>query len=617
MSTLTSLLDGNLAFATTWTLLHSLWQCGLIALLLWLWLRLNRNLSASSRYTASCLALVACSLASVGTFWQLYHSAVAAESLVASGVNLWYSNPLLEQLYRTLNRQTELILSLWTLGFLGQSVTYLRNILQVRYLRQSARPATNLWTNRTRHLAERLQIPRPVAIGQSAKVAGICTIGHWRPLILVPVGLLTRLPTEQVEALILHELAHVRRNDYLVNLLLGIVKLFFFFNPAVLWLGRQIDQEREEACDDIAVSHCGDPRTYAEGLAGSASLQRQLSMAMAAHRHGYRLLPRIQRLFINPTGRFNRSFEQMLAVLCALGVALAVNVSAAELRPPRQPEAPTPSQSITDAAPAQPSVSSQPAPPALPRQPSVPSAVDSLDPVTATAALDYQVAARPARVPAIQPAPRVQPLAQAIPLESASESAITRQPPTLAPVKVPEFNQLLLAEAVRLPRAHKAYLEAVEVQFADIWLSRFQGKTSTSYRQYVISDYGSELQESLRESLQNAGWQVVATPDPQSVRIKARLIDLYIFEPETPGIKDTIIAQAGQAGIQLAISSPEGDVFMAITDHRTTGDTSAGPALANRSNNLYYFKRLMNKWADAATLYLNEVSKLAAKQNNG
>src|SRR6185503_3583474 len=128
-------------------------------------------------------------------------------------------------------------------------------------------------------------------------------VGWVKPAVLLPAAALTGLSTVQLESLLAHELAHVRRHDYLVNLLQGLIETLLFYHPAVWWVSRQIRREREHCCDDIAVALCGDVKLYAGALAQLEELRgRVLEPALAAT--GGELLGRIRRLLQPaPSGR--------------------------------------------------------------------------------------------------------------------------------------------------------------------------------------------------------------------------------------------------------------------------------------------------------------------------
>src|SRR5438045_8014050 len=115
-------------------------------------------------------------------------------------------------------------------------------------------------------LARRLRVSRPIRVLQSAAVQVPAVIGWLRPVILLPASALTGLTPLQLDALLAHELAHVRRYDYLVNLIQSVIETLLFYHPAVWWVSQQVREEREHCCDGLAVAVCGDPHFYASAL---------------------------------------------------------------------------------------------------------------------------------------------------------------------------------------------------------------------------------------------------------------------------------------------------------------------------------------------------------------
>src|SRR5262249_23468874 len=136
-------------------------------------------------------------------------------------------------------------------------------ILAERLRRVGICPAPTIWQERLDALRRRLAWSKPVVLLESCLAETPAVVGFFRPVILIPLGLLTGLPQEQVEAILLHELAHIRRYDYAVNLLLAVVEGMLFYHPAVWWLGRVVRAERENCCDDEVVRATGDRAGYA------------------------------------------------------------------------------------------------------------------------------------------------------------------------------------------------------------------------------------------------------------------------------------------------------------------------------------------------------------------
>jgi uncharacterized protein (TIGR03435 family) len=157
------------------------------------------------------------------------------------------------------------------------------------------RPAPAEWRRTLRELGARIGVSRPVELLVSALVQVPTVVGWIRPVVLVPVGALAGLPPEHVEALLIHELAHIRRHDYLVNMLQSVAEALLFYHPAVWWVSGHIRAERELCCDDVAVSASGDVLTYARALAELESCRpAHFNAAVAAN--GGSLADRIARL---------------------------------------------------------------------------------------------------------------------------------------------------------------------------------------------------------------------------------------------------------------------------------------------------------------------------------
>ena len=133
-----------------------------------------------------------------------------------------------------------------------------------------------------RVIAERLRIRRAVAILESRAVVVPTLVGWVKPVVLLPAAALAGLSPEQLQAILAHELAHVRRHDYLVNLLQSMVETLLFYHPATWWVSAQVRAEREHCCDDLAVEVCGDRLVYVSALAELTTLAGHRGFALAA-----------------------------------------------------------------------------------------------------------------------------------------------------------------------------------------------------------------------------------------------------------------------------------------------------------------------------------------------
>ena len=198
--------------------------------------------------------------------------------------------------------------------------------------------APQLWQDTVTRLSKRLHIARPIRLLRSAIVEVPTVIGWLRPVVLLPASAMAGLSAQQLEAILAHELAHIRRHDYLVNLLQTLVETLLFYHPAVWWLSRRIRIEREHCCDDLAVSLCGDPYAYARALADLEELRSGPGRLVLAA-NGGSLLHRVRRLLGAPShaGRGPGWLAGGAAALLLAGIAagaVGTNVLRAERAAP-------------------------------------------------------------------------------------------------------------------------------------------------------------------------------------------------------------------------------------------------------------------------------------------
>jgi len=195
-----------------------------------------------------------------------------------------------------------------------------------RLKRRHVRPLGAEWERRLRRLQECLHIDRAVTLLQSSAVAAPVLIGWFRPVILFPVATLVGLPGEQLEAVLAHELARVKRRDYLVHVLQTGIEVALFYHPAVWWVSRQVSIEREHACDDLAASVCGDPVSYANALTELARLTWNGPRLALAATDGT-LFTRIRRLVSTPASDAQGNTAWLPGGLIAACAALLMAVT--------------------------------------------------------------------------------------------------------------------------------------------------------------------------------------------------------------------------------------------------------------------------------------------------
>lgn len=300
-------------------LLHSLWQGGLVALFTYMILRVCRDVRW--RYFWSCSALMLCLILPLYFVLNASFNMNLDAHFELGGTN-WFAMPESQSVSDMQPASMHIAPSLnsavlhaylpWLVSFwaLGVAAMCLRMALGLRWVRGQLRlsEAANTpdnaaqlmyWQTKLKTLAERATLPAYVLqhlrLGISTVLESPVTAGCWRPVVLLPSALLTGMPPELIEALLAHEVAHIKRMDYLVNLLQSAIEIVLFYHPAVWWLSKQIRSEREQIADDLAAGLLGEPRRLALALSELERFQFTTpQLAQAAH--GGNLMFRIQRL---------------------------------------------------------------------------------------------------------------------------------------------------------------------------------------------------------------------------------------------------------------------------------------------------------------------------------
>lgn len=304
LASLTQLLNGELVYALGWTILHSLWQCAVIAIFLAIGLRLSKNLSSNSRYLMAYTALLLCFFISVITFHSYWEQAKAArlaltlEALGISPPETINLQSLVQQWLAGVDRFLIWIVMVWLAGCAFISLRGLVDFYTCMLLKARAKDSVpDYWLSRLQELRVHTQVAQAVNLGISQEVESPCTLGYFKPIILLPARLLG-IPEEHIDIILLHELGHIRRNDYAFGLLQMLLKILFFFNPMALWMSSIIDTERENACDDIAMDVCKNPMMFSQVLQVLATMKHRVMVtAMPIAGPKMTLLSRIKRQF--------------------------------------------------------------------------------------------------------------------------------------------------------------------------------------------------------------------------------------------------------------------------------------------------------------------------------
>jgi bla regulator protein blaR1 len=323
-----------------WTLVHSLWQGTLLAALAGLLFQVFRRKSAQLRYNVGILLLTTQALASLATFvWYRWIASTRIAYLdsesnlqtIADNISpqrieyqLSFSSKIQLWFYVHLN---ELIIC-WLIGAGFLILRFLGGWIYTEVLRSESRAVpNNEWRTRFGLLAAQLNISTNIELRETTRILTPMVIGIVRPVVLIPMGLLTGFSTSQVEAILAHELAHVRRSDFLVNMLQSLVEVVYFFHPGLWWLSEKIRNERENCCDDIAVGICGDRISLANALVKVAEWQSAPTLAMAFASKKPMLLHRVRRL-LGLTPKPAKTFASLPFLLITLSLLIGASMYA-------------------------------------------------------------------------------------------------------------------------------------------------------------------------------------------------------------------------------------------------------------------------------------------------
>jgi beta-lactamase regulating signal transducer with metallopeptidase domain len=280
-------LSNTIIESFSWMLVHSLWQGAIVAIAAGIILMATKKTILAIRYNLILMLFAVFLLTTIGTFIYELNGRLSAEVIQGETISSISSLPSLSHatnpqsnalphykyniILNTVNifisHHAVSILILWFLFFIIKSATIAGNMAymyRARYHRVF--DPSIYWQEKITSLCEKLQLKKAVLLLESGYLKVPVVIGYFKPVILMPVGLLSGIPTEQVEAVLLHELAHIKRSDYAVNFLQSIAEAVFFFNPGLLWVSSILKEERENCCDDIAIALTNNKEEFVQAL---------------------------------------------------------------------------------------------------------------------------------------------------------------------------------------------------------------------------------------------------------------------------------------------------------------------------------------------------------------
>ncbi len=363
MNFLQEIFSEQFIYALGWTLLHSLWQGALIGLIIAVAMVFLHKYTAKLRYFINSMSLFVLAGLALVTFITSYttyqsdqiqdpgmaFSGVYMEATqtvntniqeIAKGVTF---SSIMEDTAAYCREHIPLFVMIWLLGMFAMMLRFLGGYALVRrYKYHRVKPVMGEWERKFHDLAARIRVNKNVRLLESAMVRVPMAIGYLKPVVLLPLGALNGVPAQQMEAILVHELAHIRRRDYLVNLLQSVLEVIFFYHPVVWWLSQNIRIERENICDDIAITITGNTMEFAKALTNIQEMNLG-SPALAAGLSGKnknRLVNRIRRLAGKP--KVKPGFAEGFIAASILLISLIGLSSAAMITYPAENSLPIP-----------------------------------------------------------------------------------------------------------------------------------------------------------------------------------------------------------------------------------------------------------------------------------
>jgi bla regulator protein BlaR1 len=338
MKKLTDIINYNTSSALGWTLIHSIWQGFAILLVFGILYYVFK--SSVTRYRLGIGALTLQFVAAIATFFMIYQPISTSNTLQSNRAfgDFLFNNPNLiftpkrltffQQIEFFLQNNLDVFVIIWLVGTTLLLLRLVVGFTHVQSLKvQQVHPISADIQALMNTLLEKTQMPTSIKLLESALANVPMTIGWIKPVVLLPVGIASGLTITQLEAILAHELAHIKRYDYLVNIFQNFVEILFFFHPATWFISGKVRDERENCCDDFAVEICGDSLVLAKALTQVASYQQQPRLAMAFGAKRQTFMDRIKRIIgINdskPMSYGNWAAVLGMILVVALGITYA------------------------------------------------------------------------------------------------------------------------------------------------------------------------------------------------------------------------------------------------------------------------------------------------------
>jgi bla regulator protein blaR1 len=342
MNFIQGILPDRIIDAFGWTILHSLWQGLIIGILLFLFLYFYRNHNSEIRYNLSVFSLVMIFGLSVLTFIFFFKDAVQTGNVTKHGILIpdnyngrimtWTNSDvfstgiisLIQSITNAISGRFPFLITLWLIGVFLISAYMTGGIYMTHKIRKSCLhiiPEELL--KRFLNLISTMNIRKKVNIHGSSLIRVPSVIGFIKPVILIPLCAVTQMSMDQLEAVIAHELAHIRRHDYLVNLFQSFMEALFFYHPIVWMIQKRIREERENCCDDMALSYSKEKITYIKALASIYEMPTIPGFpVLAIGSDKFYLLTRIKRILKREKMKTNFRDKMLAGIILASAIVI-------------------------------------------------------------------------------------------------------------------------------------------------------------------------------------------------------------------------------------------------------------------------------------------------------
>jgi len=323
--------------ALGWTFLHSLWQFTILFLAAYHFNNAKTNWASAKKYWANNILLWLAPFISIVTFlYYIVDNHTINKTIILKNNPNLFIKPTVTNVsigvFDQINQYLPILVYIWVIGAI---IYFIHLLFGLRYISQLKKNSFEIIEDSIHEIFNtlkiKLNIEKPIALLESSYIDSPILIGYIKPVILLPIGIINQLSINELEAILAHEIAHFKRNDYLMNIIQLIIESVFYFHPSIWWISNRIRVERENCCDDIALSVCENKILYAKSLYNLLKLKSEKHPSFALALKGsknHELLLRIKRI-LNHSQNRSTMLEKIsvTGLLMAAGILLSVSAN--------------------------------------------------------------------------------------------------------------------------------------------------------------------------------------------------------------------------------------------------------------------------------------------------